>query len=914
MRRDIVWVGTETGGVGRYDPVAQSITAVADPGHPGRALGEGTEVRALAVDGAGTVWVGTLGGGLLAYDPEQAAVRAFLTSDENPVSLPSDSVRALWIDGSGTVWAGTTMGIARLNPLDATVEAFELRDGNATIGVNALSEVRGILWAAGDDGALWRFNETAQLFERRPIWPEGEASSLRTVAASTRTPSVLWIGTGGRGLLRYDTATGRSEVVNGGPLGEADVLALHEDTEGLLWIGTHTGLVRLDLHGPRFDTYDNGTARPVTDPIVTLYEAPSTPALTWAGVLRGGVLRFDRYTNARLRAFDNATHPLDVPFAFHEDATRTLWAAGTDIALYAIDQQTLASERIDLGASRSGVVRFLYVAPSQPDIIWVSTSSAGLIAFDPTERRVVARVDVESGALPTDDVWRVYEAAERPGTLWIGTHNGGLHQLDLARGAVVPVEATSGCAISTRVVSMVSDGNALWIGTFDEGLQRYAFDTGACQALRPDHGFPYRDAGALFLDARRRLWISSNDGLGVYDLQRDALTTFTEADGLQGTMFTFHAAQQKPDGTLLLGGMNGFHRFDPLAVPIDTTAPPIAVTGLLVDGEPTLLPTDGETLVLRPDQRDLTFTYAALSLRQPEKNQYRIWLEGAEDTWRHVGNTTEERYARLAPGAYVFHVTGTNADGYWNPTGVRVPFRIRPPAWQTWWFWALAALAVLGVVVAAYQYRIQQLVRVERTRIRIADDLHDDIGSKVSNVALRLDLVGRSAGLPDGERAHLADLAQTARSVVDDLRDAVWIVDAGHDDLAAVAMRMEQFAESMLRGRSYAFACQHPGRDRLPSIPLDMETRRHLYLLFKEALHNAVRHGQAERVDITLTHAGGYLRLVIADDGRGFDPATVQQGRGLTTMRTRANALDGTLQIESARDTGTTVTFSMPLA
>ncbi|MEL6771055.1 MAG: ATP-binding protein [Bacteroidota bacterium] len=781
--------------------------------------------------------------------------------------------------------------------------------GETPVGVHALANVQGSLWAAGSDGALWYLNDGTAQFERRQLWPEDVTVGLRALHASSEYPGVLWVGTRGRGLLRFDTRTGCVDAVGGELLAEADVLALDEDDEGLLWVGTFSGLVKLDLRSARFTPHGLPDALPITDPMMSLYEAPSEPDVTWLGVLRGGVHQLDTEAIALRRGFDDASHPLDVPFAFFEDTARTLWVAGTDVALYALDRETLAAERVDLGVSASGLVRFLYAAPSRPDLVWVSTNSAGLLAFDPAERQVIARFDIASGTLPTNDIWRVYEAPEQPGTLWIGTHNDGLHRLDLARGTVTPVEATSGCTISTRVVSMVSDGDALWLGTFDEGLQRYAFETGTCVAFHPDEGFPYRSAGALFLDARRRLWISSNDGLGVYDLQRDALTTFSEADGLQGTMFTFHAAQQKPDGTLLLGGMNGFHRFDPLAVPIDTTAPPIAVTSLLVDGEPTLLPTNGETLVLRPDQRDLTFTYAALSLRQPEKNQYRIRLEGADDDWRHVGNTTEERYARLAPGRYVFHVTGTNADGYWNRTGARIPFRIRPPAWQTWWFWTLASLAVLGVVVAAYQYRIQQLLRVERTRRRIADDLHDDIGSKVSNVALRLDLAGRNLALPEGDRSHLADLAQTARTVVDDLRDAVWIVDAGHDDLAAVVTRMEQFADSMTRGRRLRFT--RP--DDLPPVPLSMDARRHLYLLFKESIHNAVRHGGADTVEVHVAYESTRFHLTVQDDGVGFDLATVRQGRGLETMSRRAEALGGTLAVESAPGAGTMVRFEAPL-
>src|SRR5690606_19838200 len=201
------------------------------------------------------------------------------------------------------------------------------------------------------------------------------------------------------------------------------------------------------------------------------------------------------------------------------------------------------------------------------------------------------------------------------------------------------------------------------------------------------------------------------------------------------------------------------------------------------------------------------------------------------------------------------------------------------------------------------------LVHLEETRHRIADDLHDDIGSKVGAVALNLAVAGRSAALPEAERERLGALAQSARGIVDDLRDAVWFVDAGHDDLPALVARMEQAADTLLRGRPHAF--ERP--DVLPQVAVGMEARRHLYLLFREALHNAVKHGAEGRVDVRVAYAHGRLTVEVADDGPGFDPAAAPLGRGMTTMRARAEALGADLRVESAPGRGTAVRFGVAL-
>ena len=252
-------------------------------------------------------------------------------------------------------------------------------------------------------------------------------------------------------------------------------------------------------------------------------------------------------------------------------------------------------------------------------------------------------------------------------------------------------------------------------------------------------------------------------------------------------------------------------------------------------------------------------------------------------------------------------MAATNRDGYWSEP-LALPVRIRPPFWQTVPFWLLIVGLVGALGYTAHRYRIAQIQRVERTRRRIADDLHDDIGSKISSVALRLDMAGRSAALPEAERQRLATLSATARSVVGDLRDTVWIVDAGHDDLASVISRMEQFAVATLEGRGSVRA-----PEAVEPRPLAMEPRRDLYLLFTEALHNAVRHADASHIEVEIQASGGRVGFTVEDDGRGFDPASGSAGRGLTTMRQRADALGGALAWAPREGGGTVVTFTADL-
>jgi len=145
--------------------------------------------------------------------------------------------------------------------------------------------------------------------------------------------------------------------------------------------------------------------------------------------------------------------------------------------------------------------------------------------------------------------------------------------------------------------------------------------------------------------------------------------------------------------------------------------------------------------------------------------------------------------------------------------------------------------------------------------------------------------------------------------VVNDLRDTVWLVDAEHDRLPDLVMRMEQFAGQILADFNYEFR----RATEIPPLPIGMDMRRHLYLFYKEALHNVVRHGEPETVSITLSYKSDCLILRVSDDGIGFDLETVGRGRGLNTMQKRAAAIGGTFDIDTVEGRGTTVRLKVEI-
>jgi signal transduction histidine kinase len=269
-------------------------------------------------------------------------------------------------------------------------------------------------------------------------------------------------------------------------------------------------------------------------------------------------------------------------------------------------------------------------------------------------------------------------------------------------------------------------------------------------------------------------------------------------------------------------------------------------------------------------------------------------------------------YASLKPGDYRFLVRAINAEGALSAALASAQFRVPAPFWQRWWFLAMAATAIGLAVYGLYRYRVARLVEIERVRTRIATDLHDDIGSNLSLIAglsrfLRDQIGERDPGA--GER--LSVIAQASSRSVEAMSDIIWAVNPRKDHLSDLSQRMRRFASEAFTARDIEFSFTAPDLGRHTRV--DAETRREVFLIFKEAVNNAVRHSACANAGVTLEVDHGKLVLKVSDDGKGFDQQTAEYGNGLMSIKARAEKLGGRLEIISAAGQGATVMLTTPL-
>lgn len=215
------------------------------------------------------------------------------------------------------------------------------------------------------------------------------------------------------------------------------------------------------------------------------------------------------------------------------------------------------------------------------------------------------------------------------------------------------------------------------------------------------------------------------------------------------------------------------------------------------------------------------------------------------------------------------------------------------------------------VLIALYRARVKRQGDLEDLRQRIASDLHDDIGSNLSSIALLAELGKTEADEPELVIEELSDIKVTADKTIESMRDIVWLIRPGEETWTQMLTRFRETASKLLRAHEYQFQVKGSAHDdRLP-----LEFKRDLFLIYKEVLNNIVRHAQAKTVHIEVETRRNRIDLRISDDGIGFNnlDQEFREGNGLRNLRMRANAIGANLKVKSARDEGTTVMLTIPM-
>jgi signal transduction histidine kinase len=379
------------------------------------------------------------------------------------------------------------------------------------------------------------------------------------------------------------------------------------------------------------------------------------------------------------------------------------------------------------------------------------------------------------------------------------------------------------------------------------------------------------------------------------------------------------ASTRLRNGRLVFTGNQNLVSFDPLQYR-DKSLPPDVLIGSIKSFND-YLPVDSifkqGGLTLPYNRNSLSLTFAALSFARIDKLSYYYMLEGANKDWQRMEGSLQVNYTLLPPGNYVFKVRARNEEGIFSPNITSLRITIRPPFWQTFWFYGLVVLSIAGALYYLYRLRIRRLMQVEKIRTKLARDLHDDMGSTLSTINILSNMAVKKIDTDQkASQEYMGRISDSSSRIMEAMDDIVWSINPVNDSMRKILARMKEFAGDVLEASDieYSFTVDEAVRD----MTFDMEWRREIFLVFKEAINNIVKYSKASRVDIVLRRQKNSLQMSITDNGVGFNTVQDQQGavrgNGLRNMRKRAEAMNGSFQIVSAPESGTSVELRIPLA
>ena len=913
----IYWAGTPAG-VCRFDPGSRSVPRFRCYTLPGDNRSQ--VVFALLEDRDSTIWCGTEGGLFRLPDRAEAFQRVVL---DQTAAFPAIAVEALFEDRRGALWVSTRGGLFRRDPDGRVTPRRNWLDhpahpmfGTLDIVLAMLEDREGRLWLGTTD-RLVRIDGSDRVVEF--------LSGPRVFSLLQSSTGIIWAGTSS-GLAEYIPGPGQSkfelyDASNGVSGGQIETLA--EDRDGNLWIGSDGGGVMKLAPGGFVTHYAEdglGELRP--------YWGSTTGAIF--ETLQGELC----YSHGALVSRFDGRRFVSTRPAFPPDITYFGWGAGRTALQDHAGEWWIATGQ---GLSRFPAVSFRQLAKTAPKAVY--RTADGLL---------------------NNNIFQLFEDSR--GDIWISTiggdgialwerGSGRIHTFSEADG-LLPVSAATGFAEDRA-------GN-IWAGCYHGGLARFA--KGRFTMFTDDPGVSKGGQKWVFVDSAGRLWVSARPGFARADnpaAERPLFVSYTTAQGLSSN--DTYGVTEDTWGHIYVATGRGVDRFEPRSTGIGairhyTSAdglplgeprtayrdrkgniwfasslglsqlspvrdsppnpPPVLVTGLEIGAAPYPIADVGEFEVHGPKVRSgggpLAIDFVGLSFAPGETLRYQYQLAGVDPEWSAPTDQRTVVYGRLSAGDYRFLVRAVNREGMTSPQPASVVFTILPPVWLSWWFLAGAALTTAALAYVAHRYRVRQLLAVERVRTRIATDLHDDIGSSLSQVSILSELVRRRLNTGDPHIAQpLAEIALVSSEMVASLSDIVWAINPRHDHLGDLTARMRRFAFDVLGARGIELCFK--ADDHSESLHTSPDFRRQVYLIFKEAINNSARHAKCTRADVDLQVLHGCLRVHFVDNGSGFESSSLSRGNGLANMRRRAADLGGELSVSSEPGHGTELKLSVPL-
>lgn len=907
-------------------------------------------------DHQGFIWVATENG-LNRFDAYEFKV--FRTAGTDSNRSGSNIIRSVFEDNTQRLWVSTNSGLAKFNRKTETFRHFSIPDSLAGSNKDiqkVIVDTEGMFWFYRN--GLWSFNPISEQFAKINIGVDmndlnytddnlimsnnsGECLIYNIRKAGKKKCDVNFSSASVKIFSSKDSEKIWGNIIEKPVSGvnfkklpklpqEIEIIRFLDDSRSNLWMGTREGLFIQNNEEKLQEINFKENSNTFTNNIKSIFEDRNGGV--WIGTT-GGLFYSDLISNPFKEINGFTSNHIVMAL---EEGGNGFWINnfGENISYYQ-NLNSTEPEMINLGGLEKRIWDIEYIDEGKRDL-WLATES-GLIFYNHFDRKKTKK---ELSFNPRDPkvIFCITKTGE--GTAWIGGY-GGVYKLSTRTGQVLKAIEFPEEYIGVLVQDILVQNTELIIATESHGLFTYS-DVSGIEQLNIQRRSSFWD---IFRSRDNKIWVAGNEGLFklseselvripeiesvIFSITQDEkgllwsgsdiglisfnpdkkeVRTFKEEEGVPVKEFNRRSILFTKNNEIVAGGVGGAVYFKPSSITLNPKAPNVLITSFekITRDSITSLPLfQQEELSLEWQENTFEINFTALNYTNSLQNKYKYQLIGYDPDIQESQNIRTARYVRVPEGDYTFKVMGSNNDGVWNEIGDSIEITIKPPYWRTLWFRMLVISLILILVWSLYRYRVHQLLEVERVRLRIAGDLHDEIGSGLSGIALTGDVLKKEVDPTSPKGDLLNRITENARGLASSLDAIVWLIDPSKESIHDLVIRCKQTAHELLEGKELVFKddIAEPFYDK----ELSSAVKRNIYLIFKESVHNIFKHSRATKVLITFWIHKKELELKIEDNGNGFEEKSISTGNGLKNMQNRAEEIGADYSINSNTKSGTVI-------
>ena len=871
----ILWIGTTGGGLNRLDPHSIHFKHYFN-----------CNITSICEQKSGVLWLGTWDNGLkqnglLRFDTKTEMFTSFKHNPNNLLSISSDTVWSVTNEGDSILWLGTYRGVDRFNLRTYTASHFEKNILDGSVIRQVFVDKKNRMWAAS-------FNYRGLfLFEKGN---DSKQTSLRLLANNNDKTSL------NSDCIRW----------------------LYEDYYGNLWIGTQNGLNKIAASKQFFQyTYLPTSYKHTVGNVGALFQDGKNNL--WVAYGGGGIDKIDRKTNTRIHFGQNTKSLSDYDItSIYEDKSGTVWIGTRNGGLnkYNSKSNSFTSYLHNSNNVQSIRANWVHEMFETHDGKFLIQTETGTDVFDRGKNTFARLEESLNDSIDGSTIWGNIAIEDKSGNLWFSQWLAGVLYYNVKTKKYtrfMPETNNPRSISSTKTTSMFEDSRKnIWICTYGGGVNKFDSATKTFARYTTRNGLPNDAVFKIEEDNNGFLWMSTMNGLARFNPSNETFRRFDVTDGLINNEFMWRSSFKNSKGEMFFGGEGGFISFFPDSIMDDTRPVKVALTSFKVFERELQLPQSLQTtkeIILKYNQNFFSIEYTALDFADPSHHKYMYILEGFDKQWNNAGDRKFASYTDVHPGTYRFIVKAANGDGLWNNEGLSLSIIVTPAFWMTWWFKLSIILTLIGVVILIYRYRLNNIFTLQRVRLKIAQDLHDEIGSNLSSITITSGLIQQKNNLDNSQKEALNDILITAQETADAMHDIVWFINPDHDNPHDAIVKMKEIAQTLLSNIHYSIEVDEAAFAKITNL----ETRRNLYFIYKESLNNIVRHAKATHVQIRIERKSNGILLSIADNGIGFDHNGTSNGNGIGNISKRAVEMGAELKIHSSPNKGSEISLLLKI-